>query len=232
MPIPFDFDNPVYEPHTVAAVKRIFADKAAWELPTVPVCYDVGANIGYYTCLFSHLGAMVLAFEPWLDVYTELLRNIREQGMCGDEHVSVFTHGFAQTLGPRRVVRGQDWELLSSVSAQATQCMFTTLDEFVELDYPPPDLMKIDVDGYESRVLEGGREVLEKHRPLIIIELAETTHEHHGQNVRDAIRILLEHRYALLHEDTLANLGADPNEIVRLYVPRGGSINVIAKPSK
>ncbi|MEM7396601.1 MAG: FkbM family methyltransferase, partial [Verrucomicrobiota bacterium] len=44
-----------------------------------------------------------------------------------------------------------------------------TLDEMVE-ELPPPDVMKVDVEGAEHPVLEGGKKFLTQHHPPIIIE--------------------------------------------------------------
>jgi len=39
--------------------------------------------------------------------------------------------------------------------------------------FPPPQVIKVDVDGAEFRVLQGGRELLTKHRPVILTEVYE-----------------------------------------------------------
>jgi hypothetical protein len=64
-----------------------------------------------------------------------------------------------------------------------------TLDEVVAGDrLAPPDLLKIDVEGAESRVLQGAADVL-KRRPHLVIET-------HGATVeRECVEILLAHGY-------------------------------------
>lgn len=58
------------------------------------------------------------------------------------------------------------------------------LDDFVRAGAPPPDVIKIDVEGAELWVLEGAREILKAHRPFVFLEvhafawhLFETTEE-------------------------------------------------------
>lgn len=46
----------------------------------------------------------------------------------------------------------------------------TTLDAFFTNDRKPPNFLKIDVEGHELSVLEGGRRTLELHHPTILIE--------------------------------------------------------------
>jgi hypothetical protein len=45
------------------------------------------------------------------------------------------------------------------------------LDEIPEALGHPPQLVKIDVEGFESEVLEGAQSILREHRPVLYIEL-------------------------------------------------------------
>jgi len=46
------------------------------------------------------------------------------------------------------------------------------LDTFLQgADEPAPDVIKIDVEGAELQVLEGGRRLLAEHRPLLLMEI-------------------------------------------------------------
>jgi hypothetical protein len=52
------------------------------------------------------------------------------------------------------------------------------IDDLVERgDVPPPDVVKIDVEGSELAVIRGMRRTLERHRPVLICELHETNPE-------------------------------------------------------
>jgi hypothetical protein len=67
----------------------------------------------------------------------------------------------------------------------------TTLDVFVA-SHPPPDLMKIDVENEEGRVLEGARTVLRESQPVICCEL------HSVETAQDVQRILHEYGYNIM----------------------------------
>ena len=64
----------------------------------------------------------------------------------------------------------------------------TTLDAFFTSDRRPPNFLKIDVEGHESAVLEGGRRTLEMYHPTILIE-CEARHRPDG-DVRPAFDLL------------------------------------------
>jgi FkbM family methyltransferase len=64
----------------------------------------------------------------------------------------------------------------------------TTLDEFFARDRKPPHFLKIDVEGHELSVLEGGRRTLESHHPAILIE-CEARHRTDG-DVRPVFNLL------------------------------------------
>ena len=58
-----------------------------------------------------------------------------------------------------------------------------TLDECVDiLNLPPPDYIKIDVDGIEHLILSGGLKVLKKSKS-ILIELNENFKDQHDQSI-------------------------------------------------
>jgi FkbM family methyltransferase len=64
----------------------------------------------------------------------------------------------------------------------------TTLDEFFSGKRKPPHFLKIDVEGHELPVLEGGRRTLELHHPTILVE-CEARHRADG-DVRPVFNLL------------------------------------------
>ena len=51
----------------------------------------------------------------------------------------------------------------------------TSIDHFVSAGGIVPDVIKIDVDGYEGKVLRGGSRTFENHKPTIALELHQNT---------------------------------------------------------
>jgi FkbM family methyltransferase len=142
--------------------------------------YDVGANVGYVTLLFARrVGEQgkVIAFEPFPANVHRLKQNLAANaGLAPMEVVAAAVVEAAQTvtflIGPsddtgRVVEHGTD------VSAGSEQLAVpgVALDALVfEQGYPPPQVVKIDVEGGEVAVLRGMRRLLEQVRPLVLLE--------------------------------------------------------------
>jgi FkbM family methyltransferase len=71
-----------------------------------------------------------------------------------------------------------------------------TLDNDLPRDYVPA-LIKIDVEGAERQVFEGGIETITKHKPIIIFEHGKGGAAHYGSRPRDIFELL--HDRAGLH---------------------------------
>jgi FkbM family methyltransferase len=124
---------------------------------------DVGANLGSYTILAcAAIGAQGHAFEPVRSNFEKLVQNVRLNGIetavrCHNVGVGrergtlLFTSAFDTTN--HVIAEGENCEAVESVPV-------VTLDEAL-LDQSPT-LIKIDAEGYEMPVLEGGEETLKK----------------------------------------------------------------------
>jgi FkbM family methyltransferase len=158
------------------------------------VVYDVGANTGTYALAVAatHPDVRVVAFEPDPDVCEQLRANVRVNGFSS---VSVRCEGVGDAAGTRPFYRSTYDELGSFRAANAAgweasvrgvaEAPVVTLDGLVaEGDVPPPDHLKVDVEGFGREALAGAADVLRTHRPRVYYE------PHDGED-RDAIGSLL-----------------------------------------
>jgi len=67
----------------------------------------------------------------------------------------------------------------------------TTLDEMILRGSSVPSVVKIDVEGAEHAVLMGARDLLSRHRPLLMLELHLDIMERRGQAPREVVELLL-----------------------------------------
>lgn len=134
---------------------------------------DVGANVGSYTLLAcASIGAIGLCVEPVPDTYARLVDNIRINDLeravtCLNigvgNRAGVMPFSSDMGVGNRALMQGE-------MRAGGIEVPVETLD--VLLQGKAPTLIKIDVEGYETAVLEGAEETLR--RPslkAVIIEI-------------------------------------------------------------
>jgi FkbM family methyltransferase len=169
--------------------RRRIADEATWGehelaalnifVPRGGTAIDVGANDGVFAFAFSTLVDRVEAFEPNPD-YARFAR--RMLGSRGRVHEIALSNkaGAAEFLVPVSedgTVLHLGGSLRQSAASQFKTLRFDvavrTLDSYA---FEEVRVIKIDVEGSEMEVLEGGRETIERNRPALIVELLTGTH--------------------------------------------------------
>jgi FkbM family methyltransferase len=205
------------------------------------VVLDIGANIGAHTLgLAKNVGATgkVYAFEPADFAFQKLLRNL-----ALNPELEQRTRASQVMLGsgadkPRSGVYAS-WPLekVDSVHPKhrgrfvSTQgASADTLDKFVEREkIGRIDFIKMDVDGNELPVLQGGRRVLREQRPTIVLEMSPYVHAEEQNSFAAMIELLKELRYKIEDARNRKTLPLDAAALERL-IPDGAGINVVALP--
>lgn len=142
-------------------------------LPRDGVFVDVGAHVGLHTlALAAHVAdGAVVAFEPHPLNHRLLLDNLEQNHL---RHVVAENLGLADAAatltGTSRPGVG-NWSLASH-GEYRFEVRLVRLDDYWR-DHPLPrlDLMKIDVEGAEVRMLRGARQTIERFHPLIVFEV-------------------------------------------------------------
>jgi len=127
---------------------------------------DCGANIGYYSILFSRLSphGHVWAIEPTKTIEM-LKRNLAHHGV---ENVS--THEMA--VGSRSGTFEDDIYRVWGKPPEKKNYKFITIDAFIQKQaIERLDCIKIDVDSFDFEVLQGAKETFERFNPFIVVEL-------------------------------------------------------------
>ena len=124
---------------------------------------DVGANAGSYTILAcSAIGASGYAFEPVPSTYEKLIENIHLNYL--ENRVKCFNIGVGKEEGNLAFTTNLDIVNHAIASGEHSDNTInvevSTLDLILENE--SPTLMKIDVEGFETPVLEGASETLKK----------------------------------------------------------------------
>jgi FkbM family methyltransferase len=137
---------------------------------------DIGANTGVFSllALASNPSCKVVAVEPVPHVYQMLIRNLELNGLNGGRCKPVLG-AIAPVDGPVEFFVGEDTTTgsLTTGDVACTEGKRFTVQgyrgETLLADYSP-DLMKIDVEGYEPEVLATMETTLVRSRPHIIFE--------------------------------------------------------------
>ena len=140
-------------------------------------CWDIGANIGYYTCLLACLAGpagRVVAFEPASATRARLEENVALNGL-GNVRVRPWAVGAAE--GRARIhyssaglFEGTASLRTDDVRSDGEDVEVRTLDALVA-ELGAPQFLKIDVEGAQLDVWRGGRRFLSEHAPLVLAEL-------------------------------------------------------------
>lgn len=121
---------------------------------------DVGANIGAFTILAAGVAdANVVAFEASPDTYATLLSNVRLNDF--QHRINAIHAAAGRTEGSAQFSIGLGTEncvTTNSKSNNSISVRMTTLDK--ELAGKPPDLLKVDVEGFETEVFAGAANTL------------------------------------------------------------------------
>lgn len=136
------------------------------------VVFDIGAHVGYYSVLASHLAGpsgRVFAFEPRPFNLQCLLRHKELNSLPQLEAFDVCVGAsagsarFESRTGSGTGHLAPDGDLAVKV---------ISLDDWLrEGRLVAPDFIKIDVEGAEREVLEGARELLRERRPKLLLSL-------------------------------------------------------------
>ncbi len=151
-----------YYPECELQTKRWFVENIQDDW----VIFDVGANIGYYSVLFSRLAknGRIYAFEPTETV--DLLRKNIEYNNARNVEALKLAVGAISGEHIENIYRiwGKDPERRAY--------KFETIDSMMEkLALERLDCIKIDVDSFDFDVLRGAKNTLERLNPWVVVEL-------------------------------------------------------------
>lgn len=148
---------------------------------------DIGANTGLYSIVsqLSNSQVNIHAFEPYPVNTQRLQKNIALNKLTSQ--INIVVKAVGNTNEPVAFAVPENDQICDVLSADTefTQQFYRkwinyknievpqiTLDDFVQQQQiSHVDLIKIDVENYETNVFKGALKVLEKHNPLILVEI-------------------------------------------------------------
>ena len=179
---------------------------------------DVGANIGEVCLRMARRAGpqgQVLAFEPFPDTWDLLQDNLKSNPdhpvtavkvALGDERGTVGMESPDPTNAGRNRVALEQGE-----TVEGPRVTVLPLDEYLRdspLDHI--DLIKIDVEGFEARVLQRALQTIRQHRPVVFLELDDDYLRMRGASVAQIVAFFDEIDYKVVR--ALTNEPLDPGE--------------------
>jgi FkbM family methyltransferase len=173
MQVDKDYWLGTYEPELQSAVRKL--------IPEGATIYDIGANIGYVSLLLEKAAkndGHIYAFEALPSNVAQLNRNVELNGktekitiipaavtnITGKAHFKVHPSG---GMGKVAGSAGREDQYLDDIVVDAV-----SLDDFVFNQHnPPPQVIKMDIEGGEVLAFPGMYRVLREFHPLMLIEL-------------------------------------------------------------
>ncbi|HST78152.1 MAG TPA: FkbM family methyltransferase [Verrucomicrobiae bacterium] len=169
------------------------------------ICFDVGANVGFYTLLFSRLAGEgeVHAFEPVESSWHILSTN-------------VLANNLTNVTVNRAAVGACDAELEFTLASDPTYSSFVdterrtaaarirvpamSIDSYIEKSgLPRIDCLKVDVEGAEYKVLTGAAGLLSdaKRRPrIVMLELHDPMLQRQGSSIDQVVQQMAAYGYS------------------------------------
>jgi FkbM family methyltransferase len=183
--------------------------------------FDVGANNGHYTMLYSDLvgpGGQVHAFEPVPKSAGQLRTRIAQEAIHDNITLNEVAVTDVSGLDLKIGIPNQDFGQ-ASLAAHAhgswrngngieyVGCRTVTLDDYAaEQRLASVDFIKIDVEGAELLVLKGARKLLGKFRPIVHLEYFGEWTSAFGYGLNDLVSFLEDIGYRNYYFDDLRRI--------------------------
>lgn len=121
---------------------------------------DIGANVGAYSLLAHTVGAKAIAFEPHPKTFSSLLRNFE----ANNAEIEAYKAALSDIEGEGFLT--EDLGARNHLSKTGIPVSIRTLDSI--LGSRQASLVKLDVEGAETRVINGGFESFSKCEAVIV----------------------------------------------------------------
>jgi FkbM family methyltransferase len=203
------------------------------------ICLDIGANEGRLTAsMLDHGAIKVYCFEPG-----KRLCEVMHEKFDDDPRVSIIQTGLSDEIGLLKNVTylnawvlGNPDEIKLPVSPGACDIEgydlfdvpLDTIDNYFKDSEEQIDYMKIDVDGYDYKVLKGSQKLISRCRPVIFIELSYYYDMIKGSSVDDFLQFVESNKYTFISIDGHIR----SSEFVKQEFPYHSSCDIFLCPTE
>src|SRR5260370_226840 len=162
------------------------------------ICFDVGANTGYYSLILSHLvgqSGRVVGFEPIDFTIRKARRNLELNNVI---NVTLVNEAVGDSLGKVSVCQeGDNRSGKAFVTKNGDRLVpQTTVDACMErFGLRRLDFLKADVEGYEMHVLRGAEKAVARYHPMLLLEMSSYMLRRAGSSAEAMLDWLADNQY-------------------------------------
>jgi len=164
------------------------------------VVLDIGSNIGWYSLNYSRMAkkGRVFAYEPAPKIFKYLKENLE---LNGTKNIASFNFGLSDVN--KTLTFYYDPKLSGSTSLRRLhedrkkikiKCKVKRLDD-IKLGTKRIDFIKCDIEGAEIFAIKGGLKTIDKHKPVLFLEMLRKWARKFGYHPNDIIDLLSEYGY-------------------------------------
>jgi len=159
------------------------------------VILDIGSNIGWYSLNYSRLAkkGLIFAYEPVPKTFKYLKENIE---LNGTKNIAPFNFGLSDVN--KTLTFYYDPGLSGSTSMRRLhedrkkikiKCKVKRLDD-IKLRTKRIDFIKCDIEGAEIFAIKGGLKTIDRHKPVLFLEMLRKWAKKFGYHPNDIIKIM------------------------------------------
>ena len=173
------------------------------------VFVNVGANIGYYTCLAAHMGITTYAVEPLPSNIRLLEKNIIQNDF--EDRVKVLKFAASDIVSTAKIYGSHHGASLLKGWANSNDQFFQYIDTntidniFYDFLKSSRTVFLIDVEGHELSALRGAVKVIEEIKPIIFIEISIDEHLPDNAKINPLLRETFDFLFAAGYSVFAAN---------------------------
>ncbi len=174
----------------------------------IKIVFDIGANIGWYglNAAKQNKKIKVYAFEPIKETFDYLVKNIRINELKNiiPNNIGLSNKNSTVSFFVNPEHSGSASEKkITDKSINRVKVTLRKLDDYcVDNKIIKIDLIKCDVEGAELFVLEGGKNVFQKFKPILLIEILRKWAKKYNYHPNDIIDLMKSFGYLCFTTDS------------------------------